>query len=70
MAPPPSRVRVHRGQMPRSEGPILPNPDTRAGEATNTSHHRRILFRSRTLDPFPIPNRGHSYTAVYHNSQA
>jgi hypothetical protein len=46
-----SKVRVHRVPAPRAAGPILPNLETRAGESTNTSHHRRILCRSPTPDP-------------------
>jgi hypothetical protein len=70
MAPLPNRVGVHKAQTPRGAAPILPSPDTRAGEATNTSHRHCILCRRRTLDPFPNPERGRNRTVLDHNIQA
>jgi hypothetical protein len=70
MAALPNRVRVHRAQTPRGAAPTLPSPDTRAGEATNTSRRRRILCRSRTRAPSPSPDLGRSRTVVDHNIQA
>jgi hypothetical protein len=70
MAALPHKARVHRVQTPRGAAPILPSPDTRAGEATNTSHRHRILCRSRTLGPSPNPERGHSRNVVDLNIQA
>jgi hypothetical protein len=67
MAPPPNRVRVHRGQTPRAEGPILPSPDTRGAAATSTNRHFRILCLNQNLEPSPNQDLDCNLNVVDHN---
>jgi hypothetical protein len=47
--------------------PTLPSPDTRAGEATNTSPGRN---RSRNRNPGPTQDLDHSRTVAAYNISA
>jgi hypothetical protein len=66
-----NRARVHMGQPPKgAAAPTLPSPNTRADEATSTSHLLRIFCQNQTRHPSPSQERGRSRTVADQNMSA